>query len=81
MQLSDLLVALSGNKNLYITLMDDNDKALITFNAEGYESVEGDLGSRTVKRIKVTSPSTMSISLEDATNGNNSDPDPDPSNP
>lgn len=66
MKLSDLLVTLASNKNLYITLKDDNDNALITFNAEGYAAVEGDLGDRDVKRIKLTSPSTMDISLEDA---------------
>ena len=66
MKLSDLLVALSGNKSLYVTLKDDDDKALITFNAEGYEGVESDISARNVKRIKLTSPSTMDIYLEDA---------------
>ena len=66
MKLSDLLVTLSCNRNLYITLKDDNDNALITFNAEGYAAVESDLGDRDVKRIKLTSPSTMDITLEDA---------------
>lgn len=66
MKLSDLLVALSNNKKLYVTLLDDNDTELITFNAEGYAAVEGDLGDRIVKRIRLTSPSTMSISIEDA---------------
>ena len=65
MKMSDLLVTLSSNKNLYISLKDDNDNALITFNAEGYAAVEGDLGDRVVKRIKLTSPTTMDISLED----------------
>lgn len=67
MKLSDLLVAISGNRNLYVTLKDDDDKELITFKADGYESVESDLGERDVKRIKITSPNTMDIVLEDET--------------
>ena len=67
MNLSDLLEALANNSKLYITLADNNNDSLITFNAAGYESVESDLGSRTVKRIKVESPSAVTVILEDAT--------------
>ena len=67
MNLSDLLVALSNNQKLYITLADLAGDALITFNAVGYSSVESDLGSRVVKRITVDSPSAVTITLEDAT--------------
>ena len=67
MNLSDLLEALANNSKLYITLADNNSDSLITFNAAGYESVESDLGSRTVKRIKVESPSAVTVILEDAT--------------
>lgn len=67
MALSDLLVALSNNQKLYITLADLAGDALITFNAAGYESVENDLGSRVVKRVTVESPNAVTITLEDAT--------------
>ena len=66
MALSDLLVTLTSNQKLFITLADDNDTALITFNAAGYTSVESDLGSRVVKRIKIESPSAITVTLEDA---------------
>lgn len=67
MNLSDLLEALANNTKLYITLADSNSDSLITFNAAGYASVESDLGSREVKKIKVESPSAITIILEDAT--------------
>ena len=66
MNLSDLLVALSGNKNLYVSLLDSTDNPIITFDAAGYEAVESDLGTRVVKRIKINSPTSVSVSLEDA---------------
>lgn len=67
MTLSDLLVALANNQKLYITLTDKNGDTLITFNAAGYESVESDLGSRGINRIKIESPTAVTIVLEDAT--------------
>lgn len=67
MTLSDLLVALSGNVNLFITLTDKTGVEMITFNAAGYESVESDLGARVVKKITIGSPAEVSVMLEDAT--------------
>ena len=67
MQLSDLLVALSGNANLYLTLTNETEGSLITFNAGGYGSVENDLGTRVVKTITVVSTNNVTIDLEDAT--------------
>lgn len=66
MTLSELLVALANNQKLYITLNDKNGNELITFNAGGYESVEGDLGTRVVNKITIDSPSKVSVVLEDA---------------
>ena len=66
MNLSDLLVALSGNANLFVTLTDKTGSGLITFNAAGYESVEGDLGTRVIERISIESLNKVAISLEDA---------------
>ena len=67
MVLSDLLVALANNTKLFITLEDKNGDAMITFNAVGYSSVESDLGSREVNKIKVETPNAVTITLEDAT--------------
>ena len=67
MQLSDLLVALSGNTNLFIKLTNETEGDLIIFNAGGYESVESDLGTRVVKTITVVSTNNVNIDLEDAT--------------
>ena len=66
MELSDLLVALANNVRLFITLEDKNGNELITFNAAGYSSVEGDLGSRVVNRVTVNSPNAVLVTLEDA---------------
>lgn len=67
MQLSELLVALSGNVSLYLTLTNETEGELITFNAGGYASVENDLGERDVKTITVESRNSVNIDLEDAT--------------
>lgn len=67
MTLSELLVAMSGNANLFITLTDKTGVELITFNAAGYESVESDLGTREVLKITLVSLNKVSIALEDAT--------------
>ena len=67
MTLSELLVALANNQKLFVTLNDKSGSELITFNAAGYESVEGDLGSREVISIVIESPAAITIVLEDAT--------------
>ena len=62
MVLSDLLVALANNSKLFITLI-DGETELISFNAAGYESVESDLGARTVDKIIVDSVSVIKVVL------------------
>lgn len=66
MILSDLLAALSNNTGASITLVDSADNKIITFNASGYEAVEGDITSRTVKSVKIVSGTAVSIAIEDA---------------
>ena len=66
MQLSELLVAISGNKNLYVTLTDKTGVEMITFNAAGYESVEGDLGTREVEKVTIAAHTSIVIALKDA---------------
>ena len=62
MALSDLLVALANNSKLFVTLI-DGDTELISFNAAGYESVESDLGARTVDKIIVDSITFIKVYL------------------
>ena len=62
MTLSDLLVALSGNTDQYIKLV-DGETELITFNAGGYASVESDITERTVDSIVIIDPRTIKIVL------------------
>lgn len=62
MALSDLLVTLANNSKLFVTLI-DGDTELISFNAAGYESVESDLGARTVDKIIVDSVSVIKVVL------------------
>lgn len=89
MLLKDLLAALSNNSTLSITLIDDNDNILITFNAAGYNTISSDLGERKVKRVKIVSTTSVTIAVEDAENNTtpttddtNTDPDnTNPSNP
>lgn len=64
MQLLSLLIALSQNKNLYITLKDEDGHILIKFEAPGYESVENDLGIRVVKEVNIFSPNAATIVIE-----------------
>lgn len=63
--LSDLLAALANNTTASITLLDSADNKIITFNAAGYEAVEGDITARKVKSIKVASAQSISITIED----------------
>lgn len=63
--LSDLLAALANNTTASITLLDSADNKIITFNAAGYEAVEGDITARKVKSIKVASAQSINITIED----------------
>ena len=78
MTLAEILAALSSNTNVNITLTDDQDNQLITFNAAGFAAVESDLGTRKVKRIKINSGTAVTIPLE-APDNSTTDPSSDPS--
>lgn len=72
MKLIDLLEAMGKddlNPKVNVTILDNADKPLITYGSGGYESVESDLGTKKVKRVKVNSATlvTVSISNEDET--------------
>ena len=63
--LSDLLAALANNTAASITLLDMAENKIITFNAAGYEAVEGDITARKVKSIKIASAQSISITIAD----------------
>ena len=66
--LISVLTALgSSNPKLNVAIVDDNDLPLITFNAEGYASVESDLGANEVKRITVNSATLLTIAIDSST--------------
>ena len=66
MTLSELLVSLSGNKSLFVKLVDEAGEAIITFDAVGYAAVESDLGSRIVNNVEITSPTLVTVSIANA---------------
>lgn len=72
MKLIDVITAMGeGNINpkVEVTILDNTDAQLITYMSGGYASVESDLGTKKVKRIKINSATqvTVSISNEDET--------------
>ena len=69
MTLRSLLEALSINANITITLIDENDANIISFNAPGYAAVEDTLlDGYEVKRIKISSSSAVMIFIGQITN-------------
>lgn len=76
MKLIDLLTAMGKdnvNPKVSVTVFDDNDVALITYQSSGYAYVESDLGSKKVKKVKITSAQLVDVYID-----NEDDPDPDP---
>ena len=68
MKLIDLLTALGEdnlNPKVEVTILDNDDKLLITYGSGGYASVESDLGPKKVKRIKVNSATLVTVSISD----------------
>ena len=81
MKLIDLLTALGSdniNPKVNVTILNNDDTELITYNSGGYASVESDLGTKKVKRIKVNSATLVTVSIDNEDEQSN---DPDPSNP
>lgn len=82
MKLIDLLTAMGKdnvNPKVSVTVFDDNDVALITYNAGGYAYVESDLSNKKVKKVKITSAQLVDVYIDDEDeNTNNTDPTTDP---
>ena len=66
MTLQNILPTLSKNDSLNITLIDSDDKKLITFNAAGYENIENDLLVKIVTRMTVVSNKDVQLKIADA---------------
>lgn len=70
MKLIDFLTALGKddiNPRVNVSILDNEDKPLITYVSSGYASVESDLGTRVVKKIKVNSATLVTVSISDET--------------
>lgn len=74
MKLKETLKALSYNKKLLIALVKDG-KTVKTFSAVSYKEASDEYGEEVVAKIKITSPSTMAISLDDEEDAGDEEPE------
>lgn len=66
MKLIDLIEAMGTNDlnpKVNVTILDNDDKPLITYASGGYASVESDLGTKKVKSVKVNSATLVTIAI------------------
>jgi hypothetical protein len=64
MTLRQFLSVLASNKGTQVTLVDLEDTELLTFNIEGYETVEGDVLARGVKKATLSrTPQNVSLKI------------------
>lgn len=66
MTLGNLLPTLSKNTSLNITLLDDSDNEMITFNAAGWQNIEEDLTQYNVTKITVDSNKLIKVKIVSA---------------
>lgn len=66
MTLGNLLPTLSKNTSLNITLLDDADNEMITFNAAGWQNIEEDLTQYNVTKITVDSNKLIKVKIVSA---------------
>lgn len=67
MKLIDILEALGKDKvnpKVSVTVYDDDDVALITYNAGGYAYVESDISNKKVKKVKITSAQLVDVYID-----------------
>lgn len=67
MKLIDLLTALGEgdvNPKVSVAVYDNDNTALITYNAGGYAYVESDLGTKKVKKVKIASAQLVDVYLD-----------------
>ena len=68
MKLGELLEALGANganPDVNVTIVDNNDVPLITYNAGGYGSIESDLSDKKVKKIVINSYTAVTVFIDD----------------
>ena len=78
MKLGELLEALGANganPDVNVTIIDNNDVKLITYNAAGYGSIESDLSAKKVKKIVINTMTAVTVYID---NDDVPDPEPDP---
>ena len=80
MKLIDLLTAMGRdniNPKVNVTVFDNDNNSLITYNAGGYSWVESDLGPKKVKKVQIASAQLVNVFI-DKEDDNSSTPDPVP---
>ena len=90
MKVSELLPKLVKNEDYVITIADEDNRNIITFNPTGYIGLSAELNDRTVEEISIVdTKKIIKISLEaveeepdpEPTPDPDPEPTPDPSNP
>jgi Flp pilus assembly CpaF family ATPase len=91
MKLGELLEALGANganPDVNVTIIDNNDVKLITYNAAGYGSIESDLSAKKVKKIQINTMTSVTVYIDnddvpdsEPTPDPEPTPEPDPDNP
>jgi hypothetical protein len=80
MKLIDLLTAMGKdniNPKVSVTVYDDENVALITYNSGGYSWIESDLGPKKVKKVQIASAQLVNVYIDDQ-DDTNVTPDPTP---
>ena len=68
MKLIDLLTAMGKddiNPKVSVTVYDDENLPLITYNAGGYAYVESELGTKKVKKFQIASAQLVNVYISD----------------
>lgn len=83
MKLIDLLTAMGKdniNPKVNVTVYDNDNNALITYNAGGYSWVESNLGTKKVKKMQIASVQLVNVFIDDEDEPDvTPEPTPDPS--
>ena len=67
MALNELLESLVENENLNVEIIEtvnEEDKVIIEFEAPGYEALSSELLARTVDKVKIITPTAISLRNE-----------------
>lgn len=63
MTLLQVLTAMANNTTTNITLIDTENKQIITFNAAGYEGIDATITAKIVNSITINSAQAVTISI------------------